>query len=178
MVTQAGEVVLAHHQNSQAIIVGADGVLIARSTDGKAHKIPPKTILAKFEDGRIEEYTSGDAHPFKFTNARALVVAPSTDTVTPLAEVIKANGAKSVFSHNLVFPDGAAPNSFQSKRNMGFVPKNPQAFMKIAKAVENSSKVCLMWGVSSNKEKKVGPKALHAVNLKQICVKAVGDEKI
>ena len=61
---------------------------------------------------------------------------------------------------------------------MGFVPKNPQAFMKIAKAVENSSNVCLMWGVSSSKEKKNGPQALHAVNLKQICVKAVGDETI
>ena len=174
LVTKAGEVVLAHHQNSQAIIVGADGVLVARSTDGKAHKIPPKTVLAKFEDGRIEECTSGDGHLFKFTNTKALVVE---DTVKPLAEVIKAHRATSVFSHNPVFPDGAAPGSLQQKKSMGFVAKNPQAFMKIAQAVQNSSKVCLMWAVNS-KDKKIGPHKLHAVNLKQIVVKAVGDEKI
>ena len=175
--TQAGEVVLAHYQNTQAVIIGANGVLVSRSTDGKAHKIPPKTLLATLQDGRVEECGSAaTSHPFKFDTTKALVVDQS-NAVKPLADVIKAVGAEAVFAHNPAFPKGSPPNNLQQKKKMGFVPKNAEEFSKIVKAVEGSSKVSLMW-VVTNREKKVGPKALGVVTMKQVPVRATGDENI
>ncbi len=174
-VTKQGELLLAQ-ANESAFVIGADGIAVVRSTDGKPHKISPKTVLATIQDGRLEECAEVPAnYAFSFQNTKALVIDQATNSVVTLGDLIKSSGAEAVFAYNS-FPPGSPPSSLQQKKNMCFVPNKPEEFAKVRKAVGESTKLVLLWVVRTQ-NKKVGPKALAVVNLKQVIVKATGEEK-
>ena len=173
--TKQGELLLAQ-ANESAFVIGADGIAVVRSTDGKPHKISPKTVLATIQDGRLEECAEVPAnYAFSFQNTKALVIDQATNSVVTLGDLIKSSGAEAVFAHNPL-PKGPLPSLLQQKKNMCFVPNKPEEFAKVRKAVDESTKLVLLWVVRT-KDRKLGPKALAVVNLKQVIVKATGEEK-
>ena len=173
--TKQGELLLAQ-ANESAFVIGADGIAVVRSTDGKPHKIAPKTVLATVQDGRLEECAEVPAnYAFSFQNTKALVIDQATNSVVTLGDLIKSSEAEAVFAHNWN-PPGSRPGSLQQKKNMCFVPNKPEEFAKVRKAVEESTKLVLLWVVRIQ-NKKVGPKALAIVNMKQAIIKASGEEK-
>ena len=153
------------------IVLPKDGALIARKEKGKkgCAKIPPKTVLATYNQGGVSEVKDASPMAFAFSKGKDLVVDSSDMSVTTLAEMIKKYNAVQLFAH-APFAKGVSPPSFAIKKKMGFVPKDAEAFNRIRKASEACAKAHLLWVVQF-KDDKILPKSLAVVTVKQVLVK-------
>jgi len=141
-------------------------------------KVPPKTVLMTFTQGRIDEPSAGapDAGCFEFVFTKPANQIVFQGAVETLGEVIKSNGIDQLYQHSK-FAKGVAPSVFVPKKKFVYLPaadERAETALKVAKA----SSTCTMLWILQAASGKLKPAGVAIVATKQIVVKATSAFKL
>ena len=85
--------------SASLLLVTGKGQLIVRATVEGSKKVPPRTVMAKCKDGKVQKQGSGGGPAWSFKSSITTVVVNPTGQLVKLAEFCEAASCKSVARH-------------------------------------------------------------------------------
>jgi hypothetical protein len=133
-------------------------------------KVPPKTLLYKIPEVKIEKSDNGFLWNFE-GNLKSLVVSSSDKAVMTMAEFITKKAATSIARHSPdAFVAGAAPASLKITSSMG-LQVSGDLTTGIVSSIADKASISLAWGVSLKKgTTQVAPTGAFLFLSKQVIV--------
>ena len=146
---------------------------------GNSRKLVPKTVLAVWRAGKLEE-AAGAVKQFSVAKSSEMIVhidAGGKNAVSSLATYVQTNGLEGVYQHGK-WPKGNVPDKLVVKKAIGYVPSAAELALVPAAvtAATAATSVKIMWVVTTA-ESKVIPVGVALVTTKQLVVPGIGCER-
>lgn len=168
-----GAVSIASRDDLEVTLKGIEAISVVNLRP-TSRKVPPRTVLATWTAGRLDEPPAGvQTKLFIFKKPAELVVvaAGSGHEVRTLASLIQGS-VDSVYQHGK-FPKGSVPAVLTCKKVFGYLPTPTEvgAVPAIVGLLKDSKQASLMW-IVAEQNSRIAPCGLALVTTKQLVLKA------